>query len=574
MASNVRLFLLLLTICTVAGVQTAEQRQAPAAAPDSCGLIDPRLVSNTTCNGSCRTAIHGALVDIYNNLKGFNWSWGNLEDHAELRTPAAAVWRPDSSECVSCTLQSGEVAPSYCCWEGAVCCGEHHNYIGELGEVTCQPYSVVLLQLRSGNVAGNLGSIMPQLQLLHAHGMAYLDLSRNSITGAIPEAIGSLNKLHVLMLGSNYISGTVPASFSRLNKLSLLDLEFNFLQGSLSPQQLCPAGNVLQAVYLRANNFTGSLNLTACRRLEVADIQENGFTGPLPIGRTNRQLAVLRARLNDFSGTIPIDVWELPQLMTFDVTNNSLSGSLPQNGSPSVFLTNLYLGSNNLSGQVPRGMSESSQLSKLDLSDNFMLTGTLPEMKWMQGLQQLSISNTLISGTIPEALSQLPYLESVDMHNTLMTCCGNWSDVQSRTPAQLLPAFLTFDADLKRSPSNEMLGHNPLLNAYMNTGQNMLCDSVRRDPGHQTVSTSLVLRPANLSRQAWSVDPEYFWFQRCACINGYTARYQNSAAAVWCNSSLHPPGSAAAQRCIEMRVLTCVKKPPLAKEEIAGVVSA
>lgn len=203
MASNVRLFLLLLTICTVAGVQTAEQRQAPAAAPDSCGLNDPRLFSNTTCNGSCRTAIHGALVDIYNNLKGFNWTWGNLEDHAELRTPAAAVWRPDSSECMSCTLQSGEVAPSYCCWEGAVCCGEHHNYIGELGEVTCQPYSVVLLQLRSGNVAGNLGSIMPQLQLLHAHGMAYLDLSRNSITGAIPEAIGSLNKLHVLMLGSN-----------------------------------------------------------------------------------------------------------------------------------------------------------------------------------------------------------------------------------------------------------------------------------------------------------------------------------------------------------------------------------
>jgi hypothetical protein len=51
-------------------------------------------------------------------------------------------------------------------------------------------------------------------------------------------------------------------------------------------------------------------------------LQENGFTGPLPIGKTNRQLSVLRARLNDFSGTIPLEVWELPQLMTFDVTNN------------------------------------------------------------------------------------------------------------------------------------------------------------------------------------------------------------------------------------------------------------
>jgi hypothetical protein len=69
------------------------------------------------------------------------------------------------------------------------------------------------------------------------------------------------------------ISGTLPASFSRLNRLELLDLEFNFLGGTISQQQLCPERNVLQAVYLRANNFTGSLNLTACRRLEVADIQ-------------------------------------------------------------------------------------------------------------------------------------------------------------------------------------------------------------------------------------------------------------------------------------------------------------
>jgi hypothetical protein len=91
----------------------------------------------------------------------------------------------------------------------------------------------------------------------------------------------------------------------------------------------------------------------------------------------------------------------------------------------------------------------------------------------MQGLQQLSISNTLISGTIPQSLSQLPYLESVDMHNTLMTCCKSWQDVQA-PQVELLPAFLTFDASVQRSPSNEMLGRNWLLNTYMNTGQNML----------------------------------------------------------------------------------------------------
>jgi hypothetical protein len=54
------------------------------------------------------------------------------------------------------------------------------------------------------------------------------------------------------------------------------------------------------------------------------------------------------------------------------------------------------------------------------------------------------------------------------------------------------------------------------------------------------------------------------------CLQGYNPRWEVSAAAVWCNSSLHPPGSAAAESCIQMRVLTCVKKPPLTKEEMAG----
>jgi hypothetical protein len=204
MASHVGFLLLLLAICTVAVVQTAQQGPAGAAVSNSCGLNDPQLTSNTTCNGSCRTAIHGALVDIYNRLNGFDWTWGTLEGLQDGATATtAAAWRPDSSQCMPCTLQNGQLAPSYCCWAGAVCCGEHHNYLGELGQVQCQPYSVVLLQLRSGNLAGNLGSIMQPLQALHTEGLMYLDISRNFIKGSIPEAIGSLNKLHVLMLGSN-----------------------------------------------------------------------------------------------------------------------------------------------------------------------------------------------------------------------------------------------------------------------------------------------------------------------------------------------------------------------------------
>jgi hypothetical protein len=55
-------------------------------------------------------------------------------------------------------------------------------------------------------------------------------------------------------------------------------------------------------------------------------------------------------------------------------------------------------------------------------------------------------------------------------------------------------------------------------------------------------------------------------------VQGYNPRWDVSAAAVWCNSSLHAPGTRA-RNCTEMRVLTCVKKPPLEKRQIAGAVA-
>jgi hypothetical protein len=46
------------------------------------------------------------------------------------------------------------------------------------------------------------------------------------------------------------------------------------------------------------------------------------------------------------------------------------------------------------------------------------------DCSWMLGLQSLSIRQTLVSGTIPRELADLPYLESVDVRDTRMSCCG------------------------------------------------------------------------------------------------------------------------------------------------------
>jgi hypothetical protein len=49
--------------------------------------------------------------------------------------------------------------------------------------------------------------------------------------------------------------------------------------GGLKGEHLCQEGNRLSSLMLRANNFTGPLNLTGCTNLTVLDLQVGGFCG-------------------------------------------------------------------------------------------------------------------------------------------------------------------------------------------------------------------------------------------------------------------------------------------------------
>lgn len=75
------------------------------------------------------------------------------------------------------------------------------------------------------------------------------------------------------LCGPADMTGSVPTSLSNLTQLKQLDLEFNFFDGHLTAEQLCPTGSNLTALMLRANNFSGPLNLTRCSSLVVVDLQ-------------------------------------------------------------------------------------------------------------------------------------------------------------------------------------------------------------------------------------------------------------------------------------------------------------
>ncbi|KAA8527139.1 hypothetical protein F0562_008632 [Nyssa sinensis] len=90
--------------------------------------------------------------------------------------------------------------------------------------------------------------------------MIYLDLSYNSLSGAIPENFGSMNFLQVFNLGHNNLTGNIPFSFGSLKAIGVLDLSHNNLQGFI-PGSL------------------GGLSF-----LNDLDVSNNNLTGPIPSG--------------------------------------------------------------------------------------------------------------------------------------------------------------------------------------------------------------------------------------------------------------------------------------------------
>ena len=66
--------------------------------------------------------------------------------------------------------------------------------------------------------------------------MTGLDLSCNSLSGAIPPEIGNLNHIHVLNLSNNHLRGSIPQTLSNLSDVESMDLSNNSLNGEIPPQ--------------------------------------------------------------------------------------------------------------------------------------------------------------------------------------------------------------------------------------------------------------------------------------------------------------------------------------------------
>ncbi|KAK3410334.1 hypothetical protein EUGRSUZ_J02327 [Eucalyptus grandis] len=308
--------------------------------------------------------------------------------------------------------------------------------------------NVTTLYLRdnhfSGPIPPDIGELMPHL--------TDLDISRNALNGTIPLSIGKMTNLTTLVISNNHLSGEIPRFWSNLPFLYILDMSNNSLSGPI-PREVGFLSS-LEFLILSNNNLSGKLpsSLRNCSSLDSLDLGENKFSGNIPawIAESIPSLLILRLRSNLFTGKIPPQICRLSNLHILDLSHNSLSGSIPPcignltglkveltdadteryEGRLTVvakgrfvvydekilYLVNsLDLSDNRLSGEIPEAITNLVRLWTLNLSTNHF-TGRIPiDIGKLEGLETLDLSSNNLSGPLPPSITALTKLNHLKL---------------------------------------------------------------------------------------------------------------------------------------------------------------
>ncbi|XP_065623465.1 receptor-like protein EIX2 isoform X2 [Quercus suber] len=158
------------------------------------------------------------------------------------------------------------------------------------------------------------------------------------------------------------------------------------------------------------NPFGGSIS-SLCKingqLLAYLDLSNNRLSGRLPNCFMQwPKLIILNLAGNHFFGEVPSSLGSLSVLNTLSLNNNNFSGNLPSSLRNCGSLIVMDMRNNRFSGNVPAWIGESlPSLIFLSLRSN-MFNGSIPlHLCWLKDLQILDLSLNDIFGTIPQCLN-------------------------------------------------------------------------------------------------------------------------------------------------------------------------
>ncbi|KAL6142642.1 hypothetical protein ACLB2K_060919 [Fragaria x ananassa] len=272
------------------------------------------------------------------------------------------------------------------------------------------------LDLSSNNFSGSF--LLDSLQ--HLRNLSSLDLSHNSLSlshdatnysrsyfpqfeylrlaslklRTFPHFLRNQSELLNLDLSDNQIQGTIPNWIWRFRDLQFLNLSCNSLETLEGP----------------------TINLTS---LVFLDLHSNQLHGKIPISLSPNMYYLDYSR-NNFSTNIPTAIEDLlPYTRFFFIASNNLQEIIPGSICNSHNLEVLDMSNNSLSGTVPHCLTTMSTLSVLKLRRNNLRN--VAKLSRNCSLQTLDISDNQIQGQLPKSLVNCPQLQVLNVGKNQIT---------------------------------------------------------------------------------------------------------------------------------------------------------
>ncbi|KAM3317140.1 hypothetical protein ACQJBY_035015 [Aegilops geniculata] len=320
---------------------------------------------------------------------------------------------------------------------------DNNRFHGSISESLCNASMLELVQLSDNFISGVipkcLGATMKSLSrlllsntqlearndadwdfissLTNCSMLSYLALDNNKLEGVLPNSIANLStNLEYFSVTGNMLHGNIPEGIGNLVNLQLLQMDGNFLHGKI-PESIGNLG-ILAELYLNNNSLSGPIqpmlgNLTA---LSILALAQNVLTGPIPSSLGSCPLMVLSLAFNRLVGPIPKDIFLISELsVTVELQGNKLTGKIPLEVGNLVNIGSLDVSDNRITGLIPASLAQCGSMQYLNMEGN-LFQGTIPaSMSQMKGLLVLDVSRNNLSGEIPFFLGDMQGLATLNI---------------------------------------------------------------------------------------------------------------------------------------------------------------
>ncbi|KAG6425889.1 hypothetical protein SASPL_110097 [Salvia splendens] len=308
---------------------------------------------------------------------------------------------------------------------------------GEIPRSFCNATGLHVLDLSNNSFHGGIPSCLVN------NNLEVLNLRRNNLDGAIPDAFPVECSLETLDLSRNVLKGKVPKSLNRCSELKVLDLTSNTFNDTF-PCWINTLSS-LRVLALRSNMFHGDMNClgdtnSSWRNLQIFNIASNYISGAIPAEmfeklqaltdasqqqQQQKQPDYLHFSMETVHGVYYQDsvtvvmknqMYDLEKIQTIftsiDFSDNNLQGAIPPTIGSLQSLYILNFSHNAFSGHIPPSLANVSKLQSFDLSFN-ALVGEIPgQLADLTSLGVLNLSYNHLVGRIPQGKQFNTFTES------------------------------------------------------------------------------------------------------------------------------------------------------------------